>query len=345
MQGYQQVGEPPVDGAPPELPVVLGQGSMPIYPTHDGIFAEAYGCTNDSDNAAAIERTRIETALALKHEELEKEDKRRRRHEVLEEASMDFLEGTPPALLNAYLYAQEHELGPAVFNAAMAIPLLGTIGGGVRQGFHRASSALKQIPYHKPIGEGSTSIVRPYGPLEVLKEIIPIYRETDVLARLKPGDQERLAELLVAGTTALRGVIGEQIPETRLAGPGFIRQSKVEGLVSGSLDWKPWLRALINRFWFRRRVRKATNALRKDNKLFPGVPWRNGWVFTEDLHTRNFVHHENGDIKALVDPYWIGDPAWWDFIHPWHGIFEKHRNPHLDRPVKATGDKPHGSRK
>lgn len=308
MQSFRQADGLPVesDAELPPLPVAIGPGSMPVYPTTDGVFDTAYGCARNEE--PPVERARIETALTLKQDELEKEEKRRQRHEILEDASMDFFENLPPALLNAFLYSREHELGPALFNATAALPLLGSLMVRGKRGLQAGSSAVKQLPYYPRIATpGSTSVVRDYGPGEVLKEIMPIYRQTGVLVDLKPGEREKLAELMVTATTGLRSAMGK-IPETRLAGPGFIRQTKVEGLGFFDLNWKKWLPALMNM----RRAGKEAQAWAKTHPL--DLP--EGWEMRIDVGKGNFKFDENGNIKGWVDPFWIGHQDWWDYVHP-----------------------------
>lgn len=297
--------QPESDADLPKLPVMIGPCSMPVYPTTEGVFDRAYGCAGD--DAQPFERARIESALALKQDELAKEEKRRQRHEVLEEASMDLFEGTPPALLNAFLYSREHELGSALFNAAAAFPFLGSLMMRGKRGFQLGSSATKRIAYHPRIGAGSTSIVREDGPGKVLKEIIPIYRQTGVLVDLKPGEREKLTELLVVATTGLRSAM-DQIPETRLAGPGFIRQTKVEGLHLLDLHWTKWLSAFLNMH----RAGKKAKAWAKAHPL--DLP--KGWEMRIDTGMGNFRFDKNGNINGWVDPFWIGDESWWDHVHP-----------------------------
>lgn len=316
----------PVEQAVPELPLVVGAGlassaltnsgrpmahgsrSMPVFPTTDGLFDAVYACTGDE--AETVHRARIETALAIKQRELEIEAARDERHQILEQASMDPFEGTPPAALNAFLYAREHKLGPMLESGLMAVPLLGTVIGGAklaRRGLNSLpmlESAPKQLPYYPPIGRGLTSTVREFGSDEVLKEIQPKRRHTYEPIEITPEEKERLAESIVVVISWLRESLGELIPETRLAGPGFIRQTKIDG--TGAAQ-----QGFFKRTWayfrLRRAVRKAVRALNSRGAP-PIAP--NGWTHRIDRSGGN-LRFDKQDRMRWVDPVLIGDDNWW----------------------------------
>ncbi len=182
---------------------------------------------------------------------------------------------------------------------------------GAAEQFARAGAANQPLllTYEPQIGQGATSSVRFWGNDYVVKEMSPV----DALGKsisLNAADRAQLAEATVREINILREARPDLIPETVIQGPGFIRQTRVEGLTFEDLSNTAKDRALVH---MGDAVRDAENALGIKpyllEDLAAGLPdpkrLANGWQRSIDYNKANFRFNADGSLKSWFDPVWI----------------------------------------